>query len=672
MIVSYPSNPTAQWVDLDFYKDVVALAKKHDLIVLSDVAYSEIYFDNNPPPSILQVDGAKDVAVEINSLSKTYAMAGWRVGMVVGNEQLCAALARVKSYLDYGAFTPIQVAAASALNGPQDCVDEIRGIYKSRRDTLVKAMGQAGWTIPAPPASMFAWAPVPERFREAGSMLFAKLLIEEAGVAVAPGVGFGEYGEGYVRVGLVENEHRIRQAARNVRKFLSNADELLARIHNPGGGNPMTGKTWRIGVAGLGTVGGGLLKFLAEQPDFAPAGGRAVVTGVSARSRSRKREFDISGLNWFDDPVALAASPDIDLFVELIGGSDGPAKAAVEAALALGKPVVTANKALIAEHGAELALIAEAKGAPLLFEAAVMGGTPAVKMLREAMVGDEVVGVAGILNGTCNYILSEMEASGRSFADVLAEAQRLGYAEADPTMDIGGYDAAHKIVILSALAFGCAPDYAGAEIEGLDQVELLDIKLARDLGYRIKLVASTERSEAGVSVRVHPALAPLDHPLAQTSGALNALFIEGRRIGRIFIQGPGAGAGPHRRRGGRRYRRCDDRRPSAGVPEAGRRPAAPEGRGRRAHRQARPICACWCATSRALSRRCPKPWPRSGCRSTASCRSRGMTPEWRAHRPDPPAGPRERPAERGATHRRLAVGARTAPHDTHRAGLRIP
>jgi alanine-synthesizing transaminase len=232
VIVSYPSNPTAQWVDLDFYKEVVRLAKKHDLIVLSDVAYSEIYFDDNPPPSILQVEGAKDVAVEVNSLSKTYAMAGWRVGMVVGNERLCSALARVKSYLDYGAFTPIQVAAASALNGPQDCVDDIRAIYKSRRDTLIKAMGQAGWDIPAPPASMFAWAPLPPQFKEAGSMLFAKLLIEEAGVAVAPGVGFGEHGEGFVRVGLVENEHRIRQAARNVRKFLGNADELLARHHN--------------------------------------------------------------------------------------------------------------------------------------------------------------------------------------------------------------------------------------------------------------------------------------------------------------------------------------------------------------------------------------------------------------------------------------------------------
>ena len=229
IIVSYPSNPTAQCVDLDFYKEVVALAKKHELLVLSDVAYSEIYFENNPPPSILQVDGAKDIAVEVNSLSKTYAMPGWRVGMVVGNERLCSALARVKSYLDYGAFTPVQVAAAAALNGPQDCVEEIRQTYKSRRDVLVESMSRAGWDIPSPAASMFAWAPVPEPFRAAGSMLFSKLLIEHAEVAVSPGVGFGEYGEGYVRIGLVENEHRIRQAARNVRKFLQNADEILRR-----------------------------------------------------------------------------------------------------------------------------------------------------------------------------------------------------------------------------------------------------------------------------------------------------------------------------------------------------------------------------------------------------------------------------------------------------------
>jgi alanine-synthesizing transaminase len=202
------------------------------MLVLSDIAYSEIYFDDNPPPSLLQVDGAKDIAVEVNSLSKTFAMAGWRVGMVVGNERMCAALARVKSYLDYGAYTPIQVAAAAALNGPTDCIDEIRAIYKGRRDTLVESMKRAGWDIPAPPASMFAWAKLPPQYEQAGSMLFSKLLIEEAGVAVAPGIAFGEYGEGYVRIGLVENEHRIRQAARNVKKFLGNADEILGRAHN--------------------------------------------------------------------------------------------------------------------------------------------------------------------------------------------------------------------------------------------------------------------------------------------------------------------------------------------------------------------------------------------------------------------------------------------------------
>jgi homoserine dehydrogenase len=306
----------------------------------------------------------------------------------------------------------------------------------------------------------------------------------------------------------------------------------------------MTKDSWRIGVAGLGTVGGGLVRFLAEYPSFAPVPGRVEITAVSARSRGKARDFGISGFRWFDDPVALAADPDLDIFVELIGGAEDPAKAAVETALKLGKPVVTANKALIATHGAALAALAEANDVPLLFEAAVMGGTPAVKMLREAMVGDQVDVVAGILNGTCNYILTEMEDHSRSFADVLAEAQRLGYAEADPTTDVGGFDAAHKISILAALAFGCAPNFDAAEIEGVDQIELLDIKLAHDLGYRIRLVAQASRADAGVSVRVHPTLTPLGHPLAETRGALNALFIEGRRIGRIFIQGPGAGSGP--------------------------------------------------------------------------------------------------------------------------------
>jgi alanine-synthesizing transaminase len=222
MIVCYPGNPTAQTVGLDFYKDIIAFAKKHDLFVISDMAYSEIFFDEaNPPPSILEAPGAKDVAVEVNTLSKTYSMAGFRVGMAVGNARLIAALARVKSYLDYGNYTPIQVAAAAALNGPQECVSEMRAIYKSRRDVLLDSFAKAGWTLPAPDASMFVWAPMPEGFEAMGSVEFSKQLLEEAGVAVAPGLGFGEHGEGFIRIALVENEQRIRQAARGVKKFLS-------------------------------------------------------------------------------------------------------------------------------------------------------------------------------------------------------------------------------------------------------------------------------------------------------------------------------------------------------------------------------------------------------------------------------------------------------------------
>ncbi len=227
IVLNYPSNPTASVVDLAFYREVLRFAERYDLIVISDLAYCEIYFDGNPPPSLLQLPGAKNRAVEFTSLSKTYAMPGWRIGFAVGNEQLIAALARVKSYLDYGAYTPIQVAATAALNGPQDCIDEIRNIYKSRRDCLVESMELAGWTIPSPSASMFAWAPLPKEFEQVGSLEFSKLLIQHAKVAVSPGIGFGESGEGYVRIALVENEQRIRQAARNVRRFLNNADQII-------------------------------------------------------------------------------------------------------------------------------------------------------------------------------------------------------------------------------------------------------------------------------------------------------------------------------------------------------------------------------------------------------------------------------------------------------------
>ncbi|WP_297103758.1 LL-diaminopimelate aminotransferase [uncultured Devosia sp.] len=220
LVLNYPANPTAYTADLDFYTEVVKYCKANDIFILSDLAYSEIYFDDVPPPSVLQVPGAMDIAVEFTSMSKTYSMPGWRVGFAVGNERLIAALARVKSYLDYGAFTPIQVAAVAALNGSDSVVDEVRKIYKHRRDVMVESFGRSGWTIPVPRATMFAWAPIPDQFAHLGSLEFAKLLVQETGVAVAPGVGFGEYGDQYIRLAFVENEQRIRQAARNVKKLL--------------------------------------------------------------------------------------------------------------------------------------------------------------------------------------------------------------------------------------------------------------------------------------------------------------------------------------------------------------------------------------------------------------------------------------------------------------------
>ena len=228
VVVCYPANPTAYVADLDFYRDLVAFAKRHGIFVLSDLAYAEVYFDD-PPPSVLQVPGAMDVTVEFTSMSKTFSMPGWRIGFAVGNERIISALARVKSYLDYGAFTPVQVAATAALNGPEDCIREMRATYKRRRDCLVESFSRAGWEVPAPSASMFAWAPIPEPFRALGSVEFSKLLVENAEVAVSPGIAFGEHGEGFVRIALVENEQRIRQAARNIRRFLETAP---TKLHN--------------------------------------------------------------------------------------------------------------------------------------------------------------------------------------------------------------------------------------------------------------------------------------------------------------------------------------------------------------------------------------------------------------------------------------------------------
>lgn len=301
-----------------------------------------------------------------------------------------------------------------------------------------------------------------------------------------------------------------------------------------------------VAVAGLGTVGAGVLSVLRENAEIitARAGRPIVVTAVAARDRSRERGVSLEGLRWYEDPVAMAADARADVVVEVIGGSDGPARATVETALAAGKPVVTANKALLALHGAALAAKAEASGATLAYEAAVAGGIPAIKALREGLAANRLSRVTGILNGTCNYILTCMREQGREFADVLAEAQKLGYAEADPSFDVDGVDAAHKLAILAALAFGRPVEFGAVHVEGIRSISALDISLAQELGYRIKLLGIAERTELGIATRVHPCMVPASHPIARVDGVFNAVVAEGDFVGRVVLEGRGAGAGP--------------------------------------------------------------------------------------------------------------------------------
>jgi homoserine dehydrogenase len=302
----------------------------------------------------------------------------------------------------------------------------------------------------------------------------------------------------------------------------------------------------RVGVAGLGTVGAGVLGLLAANADIvaARAGRPVTVTAVSARARGRDRGVPLAGLRWHDDPVGLASDPDVDVVVELIGGADGPARALVEAALAARRPVVTANKAMLAVHGAALARAAEAAGVALAFEAAVAGGIPVIKAVREGLAGNRITRLAGILNGTCNYILTRMRAEGRDFGEILADAQRLGYAEADPSFDIDGIDAAHKLAILAALAFGRPVAFEAVHVEGIRGISALDIGFAGELGYRIKLLGLAAATPAGVSARVHPALVAEAAPLASVDGVYNAVVAEGDFVGRVMLEGRGAGAGP--------------------------------------------------------------------------------------------------------------------------------
>ncbi|KNY21346.1 homoserine dehydrogenase [Methylobacterium sp. ARG-1] len=300
--------------------------------------------------------------------------------------------------------------------------------------------------------------------------------------------------------------------------------------------------SYRIGVAGLGTVGASVVRMIARRRDTLTASGLDIrVAAVSSRDRNRDRGLDLAGMTWFDDPVALARSGEVDCVVELIGGAEGPAKAVVEAALQAGKTVVTANKALLARHGAALAALAEANGVALAYEAAVAGGIPVIKTLREGLPGNAVARVYGILNGTCNYILSRMEREGLTFEACLKDAQALGYAEADPTFDVEGFDTAHKLAILTSLAYGTAIDADGVSVEGISRVQPLDLRMADELGYRIKLLGVAQASEAGIEQRVHPTMVPKSSAIAQVMGVTNAVTIDADAVGELTLIGPGAG-----------------------------------------------------------------------------------------------------------------------------------
>lgn len=305
-------------------------------------------------------------------------------------------------------------------------------------------------------------------------------------------------------------------------------------------------KPLKIGVAGLGTVGAGVVKLLTAHADLitARAGRPLMVTAVSARDRNRDRGLTLKDLTWHEDAVALAQDPQVDVVLELIGGAEGKAKALAEATIAAGKPFVTANKALLAVHGTALARAAEANNVGIAYEAAVAGGIPVIKSLREGLAGNKITRVAGILNGTCNYILTTMREEGRGFTEVLADAQRLGYAEADPSFDIDGVDAAHKLAILAGLAFGARIDFSAVHIEGIRGISALDIVFAQELGYGIKLLGIAEQTQKGISLRVHPAMVPLTQPIATVDGVFNAVLLEGDMSGPVFLRGRGAGEGP--------------------------------------------------------------------------------------------------------------------------------
>ena len=671
VVLNFPSNPTALTCEPEFYKEVVAWAKQRGIWLLSDIAYAEIYFGDRPPPSILEAPGAFDVAIEFGSLSKTYSMPGWRIGFAAGNTRLVSALTRIKSYLDYGAFTPIQVAAAAALNGPQECVQGFRELYRDRRDVLIDGLAKAGWQVPRPEATMFCWAPVPEPFGQLG-------LVGLRQAAAGGGRGRRGAGDRFRRVwrrlcppgGRREpapaasggaQHPRLSGAARQRGRGRGARCGMSIAVHSP----------VRIGIAGLGTVGAATFRLLRDNAELlTQRTGRALaVTAVSARDRGRRRDFDLAGVRWHDDARALAEDPQVDLVCELIGGSDGVALELVRASLGCGRSVVTANKAMLAHHGAELAALAEDAKAQLRFEAAVAGGIPIIRSLRDGLVANRILRVSGILNGTSNFILTTMRETGREFADVLTEAQRLGYAEADPAFDVDGIDAAHKLSLLAAVAFGGRPRFDAIHIEGIRHVSATDIAFADQLGYRIKLLGVARMTEQGLEQRLHPCMVPIKAPIAQVEGVYNAVVVEGRPGGCSDARGPRRRRRPDRLgRGGRPHRACA--RPRGADLRGARSDAArpsdradggpcgqllhPADGARRAGRAGRHLSRA--ARPRGLHRIADPAWPQPGP-GGADC----------ADQPRYDRGADERGA---GAHRGPARSHRTATDDPYRAILR--
>ena len=447
-------------VGLDFYKEVVALAKKHTMWVLSDLAYADTYFDDaNKPPSILQIEGAKDLAIEFQSLSKTYAMPGWRMGFAAGNKTLIAALARIKSYLDYGAYTPIQVAATAALEWPAGLRRRNPRHLQIAPRRARRCDGRApDGTSRRRPRRCLPGRPIPEAFKELGSMEFAKRLLIEAKIAVSPGIGFGEYGEGHVRIALVENEQRIRQAARNVRRFLG---DIGTQLQSSGSSRSERGR-FAVGLAGLGNVGAGVAKVLrgdTKALDVARRARHRDHRRLGARIASADRGVDLGGVALRSRSDGAGRKRRCRRRRRTDGRRRGRrARSSSKPPSRPKKHVVTANKALLAHHGARLAALAEGNGVSLKFEAAICGGIPIVKALRESLIAYEISARA---RHPQRHLQFHPDPDGGDGASVRrgARRKRSGWAmpRPIPTLDIGGGDTAHKLTLLAALAFGTVP-----------------------------------------------------------------------------------------------------------------------------------------------------------------------------------------------------------------------